>query len=410
MEFKKLKISDWRQFNEVNIDFHNKVTVITGSNGAGKSTVLRVLAKHFSWNCDFLAMPFYDEDKGVSVFTNTRQSNSSTDINYKIGEIEYSNKSTSSLYIKKHPKNINYDITIENINRNIKGLFIHSHRASNNYKITSDIPTGVINAENSYENHLEAYKKHLEDSSFNGNPTVEMKKSLLSMAALGVGNSYIKKNKKSEKTFISFIEILKITLPKNIGFRNIRFEVPDVIFETDSGDFILDSASGGIMSIIDISWQILLYSQNTDLFTVLIDEPENHLHPTMQRSLLNDLTKAFPNVQFVIVTHSPFMISSVKDSNVYALKYDCSNKVNSYKLDLKEKASTANKILRDVLGVSITIPQWAEDELDKICSRLTTEDINENSLNELRTSLDKAGLSEFYPEALYHIVGGKKND
>ncbi|EGJ8897163.1 ATP-binding cassette domain-containing protein, partial [Salmonella enterica] len=29
------------------------MTVITGSNGAGKSTVLRILAKHFSWNCDF---------------------------------------------------------------------------------------------------------------------------------------------------------------------------------------------------------------------------------------------------------------------------------------------------------------------------------------------------------------------
>ncbi|WP_420172617.1 AAA family ATPase, partial [Leclercia adecarboxylata] len=372
--------------------------------------VLRILAKHFLWNCDFLAMPFYDEDKGINVFTNTGKSNSSTDIKHKIGEVDYSDELASSIYIEENPKTINYDINIENINRNIKGLFIHSHRASNNYKMTSDIPTGVINAENSYKNHLRAYKQHIEDSSFNGNPTVEMKKSLLSMAALGVGNSYIKKNKKSEKTFTSFIEILKITLPKNIGFRNIRFEVPDVIFETDSGDFILDSASGGIMSIIDISWQILLYSQDVNRFTALIDEPENHLHPTMQRSLLNDLTKAFPNVQFIVVTHSPFIISSVKDSNVYALKHDDSNKVNSYKLDLEEKASTANKILRDVLGVSITIPQWAEDELDKICSRISTQEINENSLNELRTSLDEAGLGDFYPEALYHIVGGKKND
>ncbi|EHK6244127.1 AAA family ATPase, partial [Salmonella enterica] len=353
MKFKRLKISDWRQFNEVSIDFHNKVTVITGSNGAGKSTVLRILAKHFSWNCDFLAMPFYDEDKGINIFTNKRQSNSYSNANHKIGEIEYSNEIISSIYIEEHPRTINYDIAIENIDRSIKGLFIHSHRASNNYEITSNIPTGVINAEDSYKNHLQAYKKHLENSSFNGNPTVEMKQSLLSMAALGVGNNYIKKNKKSEKTFTSFIEILKITLPKNIGFKNIRFEVPDVIFETDSGDFVLDSASGGIMSIIDISWQILLYSQDAEHFTALIDEPENHLHPTMQRSLINDLIKAFPNVQFVIVTHSPFIISSVKDSNVYALKHDDSNKVNSHKLDLEEKASTANKILRDVLGVSI---------------------------------------------------------
>lgn len=65
MKFKRLKISDWRQFNEVSIDFHNKVTVITGSNGAGKSTVLRILAKHFSWNCDFWQCRFTMKIKGL---------------------------------------------------------------------------------------------------------------------------------------------------------------------------------------------------------------------------------------------------------------------------------------------------------------------------------------------------------
>lgn len=34
--FKRLKISDWRQFSNVDISFHPHLTVLTGANGAGK--------------------------------------------------------------------------------------------------------------------------------------------------------------------------------------------------------------------------------------------------------------------------------------------------------------------------------------------------------------------------------------
>ncbi|MEG8241504.1 hypothetical protein MKR66_18290 [Acinetobacter baumannii] len=40
-------------------------------------------------------------------------------------------------------------------------------------------------------------------------------------------------------------------------------------------------------------------------------------------------------------------------------------KVVSYKLDLNQKAATASEILRDVLGVPVTLPKWADDELQK---------------------------------------------
>ncbi|MGQ0518664.1 AAA family ATPase, partial [Bacillus sp. D-CC] len=61
------------------------------------------------------------------------------------------------------------------------------------------------------------------------------------------------------------------------------------------------------------------------IFVVTIDEPENHLHPSMQRSLLNDFVKAFPKAQFIVVTHSPFIVSSIRESNVYALKHEKNN-------------------------------------------------------------------------------------
>ncbi|MEX0714335.1 MAG: AAA family ATPase [Pirellulales bacterium] len=44
---------------------------------------------------------------------------------------------------------------------------------------------------------------------------------------------------------------------------------------------------------------------------VLVDEIDLHLHPKWQRRVVGDLLRAFPNVQFVATTHSPFVIQSL---------------------------------------------------------------------------------------------------
>ncbi|RLB99430.1 MAG: hypothetical protein DRI57_33635, partial [Deltaproteobacteria bacterium] len=51
-------------------------------------------------------------------------------------------------------------------------------------------------------------------------------------------------------------------------------------------------------------------------------EVENHLHPTMQRQVLPDLLNAFPDTRFIVSTHSPLVVGSVKDSTIYALVYN----------------------------------------------------------------------------------------
>ena len=44
---------------------------------------------------------------------------------------------------------------------------------------------------------------------------------------------------------------------------------------------------------------------------VLIDEIDQHLHPRWQRTVARDLREAFPRLQFVATTHSPFIIQSM---------------------------------------------------------------------------------------------------
>ncbi len=426
MKFNKVTLSEWRQFRSIDIDFHPKVTIITGANGAGKSTILKLLSKHFGWHQIFLATPYLSSKLGTFEFKSSltplsphHQINNNRDT-FVLGNIFYSNNSVSLITI---PSNNNtqaeFDLNI-NSQQRVLGLHINSHRPIPKYQKLQNIPTNPMNAQSAYDVYFNETKNLYLNTYAQFPPIYRMKEAIVSMAAFGPGNSFVQKNEKIEKLFIDFKDILKRVLPKDLGFQDLSIRIPDIVLETDSGEFLLDASSGGIMSIIDLAWQIFLYSHDKDEFVVTIDEPENHLHPSMQRSLLNDFVEAFPNAQFIVVTHSPFIVSSIKDSNVYALKYEnfqkldnsekIEKKVVSHKLDLNKKAATANEILREVLGVPVTLPQWAEDDLQRICSSFNAVDITPDGLARLRTELEQAGLGEFYPEALNKVVESNFHD
>lgn len=52
---------------------------------------------------------------------------------------------------------------------------------------------------------------------------------------------------------------------------------------------------------------------------VLIDEPETHLHLKLQYEIMPLLTGLFPNIQFIVATHSPAVISSIKRATIFDL-------------------------------------------------------------------------------------------
>jgi len=54
---------------------------------------------------------------------------------------------------------------------------------------------------------------------------------------------------------------------------------------------------------------------------VLIDEIDMHLHPTWQKHVAHDLRQAFPNIQFVVTTHSPFIVQSLKANQIINLEH-----------------------------------------------------------------------------------------
>ena len=53
---------------------------------------------------------------------------------------------------------------------------------------------------------------------------------------------------------------------------------------------------------------------------VMIDEPELFLHIKLQKKIMPALTQLFPNIQFIVATHSPFVLSSISNAVIFDLE------------------------------------------------------------------------------------------
>jgi predicted ATP-binding protein involved in virulence len=95
---------------------------------------------------------------------------------------------------------------------------------------------------------------------------------------------------------------------------------------SDNRRFDFKQLSDGYSSIIDIISEILMRMENKvqkvyDLQgIVLIDEIETHLHIDLQKKILPFLTSFFPKIQFIVTTHSPFVLSSIDNAVIFDLE------------------------------------------------------------------------------------------
>lgn len=105
-------------------------------------------------------------------------------------------------------------------------------------------------------------------------------------------------------------------------------ELIDIKFSKNNKSFYLTDSSSGELSLIFNLLSIAGEIENNSL--ILIDEPEISLHPEWQSNFLPILSKMFSNYQgchFIIATHSPQILSSTNDKNVYIINLEYSNKL-----------------------------------------------------------------------------------
>ncbi|MCE2597255.1 ATP-binding protein [Motilimonas cestriensis] len=86
-----------------------------------------------------------------------------------------------------------------------------------------------------------------------------------------------------------------------------------------------DKLSSGYQSILSIYTDLLMKVELKEVSAqelsgvVFIDEIDAHLHVSLQRKIFSFFDQAFPKVQFIVTTHSPFVVQSVNNSVIYDL-------------------------------------------------------------------------------------------
>lgn len=179
-------------------------------------------------------------------------------------------------------------------------------------------------------------------------------------------------------------------------FKNIRIErqgTPKMVVEKDGEKLDVNQLSQGEKSLLalvgDIARRLAMLNPSLDNplqgeGVVLIDEVDLHLHPKWQQNLIDKLTKTFPNVQFILTTHSPHIVSDNPDVLVYILD---DGELRPYNNAYGEDVNT---LLNGVFGVSERTPEIAEK------FKMIGDYISDKQLDNAKNLIDK--LSEILPK------------
>ncbi|MEO5831590.1 MAG: AAA family ATPase [Rhodanobacter sp.] len=162
--------------------------------------------------------------------------------------------------------------------------------------------------------------------------------------------------------------IARVVLKFLPGFSDVRVEFePLRLLVSKNGETLdLSQLSDGERALfavlIDLCRRLVLANPElTDPAlgsgVVLVDEIELHLHPTWQREIVENLRQTFPNIQFILTTHSPFVIQSVREGELVQLDHDEDQPVEYADRSIED-------IAENVMGIDV--PQKSQRYADMI--------------------------------------------
>ena len=156
--------------------------------------------------------------------------------------------------------------------------------------------------------------------------------------------------------------------------------------------FCMSTGENMLISLLHILNVVIVRpAKSEDVRLILIDEIETHLHIELQKKILPFLTEFFPRIQFIVTTHSPYILNSISNSAVYDLEnkikvedlsgYSAEGIVEGYfENDLySDQAKLKLKRYRELLGKEkLSASERAErarlrDELQNIPAELAKE-------------------------------------
>lgn len=206
-------------------------------------------------------------------------------------------------------------------------------------------------------------------------------------------------SEKSQKRLDKMHELLKSELfPEIKGFKFGRYELENdqvsVRFETIDGDMRFDELGFGYQTTL--TWLADFCKRMFELYpdaenplqeeaVVLVDEIDLHLHPKWQRDLVPTLSKIFPNVQFIVTTHSPHVLQSMEDVNLYVLRRDAES--GEIEAERSNVTNFTGWTVEDILSVTMELG----DDVLSVAYNAVKKDFEESLRNK-----DRAAAQRYY--------------
>jgi predicted ATP-binding protein involved in virulence len=295
--------------------------ILTGKNGSGKTSVLRAMKSYLqaindrkldSLKGEYLSWYNSDAKKLENATTETEKYKALEELKKDLRFIQKYDKGLTVSFLNENDIEILY----------AQGNFITAYFAADRESLIQRV-SGV------------------QDVKLDANYRIEDEPArilLKYMVHLKTQQSYARNEhdesiaKKIDSWFARFENALRILLDDNsirltYDYKNYNF----LIEQKGRNPYSLDELSDGYSAIISIVADLILRMDRNWLLkgklsqydvegVVLIDELETHLHVELQRKILPFLTEFFPKIQFIITTHSAYILNSISNACIYDLE------------------------------------------------------------------------------------------
>ena len=400
-----LELTDFRGFDTLSIDFDESLTVFIGNNGSGKTTILEAIAGNLQYvkeqvqdkiqkveqfkDSDIRIAPDIDSFKTRLIFSEP----SST-----LDAIYYRRTKTSYGFIEindnKEYNDTVIEATLKSWYADNKSLEIIAYYPCQSISVENGqtVNFNVFNVENAYDEAL--------DGRFN-----------FSMLNKWLIWQYSLRQERGANVF--FDRIVEVIIgEKGIlnddaerRFNDLRVTYADkpegaLLFVKDDAPLLAHQLSSGekmlFALVADIGRRLVTanpHSKNPlkeGSGIVLIDEIDLHLHPNWQQKVVGQLQAIFPNVQFVVTTHSAEVLKGLDRKHLRIIKNGQLLSVAPY-----IKGRDTNSILSD----AFELPERDTETEQKLSTFYTLVQQNKEAARKILDSL-KADWGEMDEEII----------
>ncbi len=398
MQINKITIKNFRNIeNETTFYLNPKFTVIIGINGKGKSTILHAL--RVACGAFFLAIPevkkyhirpdeirqkdvgkLLNPVKPVKIEAEGIFSDSKDPVIWRRQILEHSNVTTSNEQDVGAIRNIGkrkYELITKEANDKINLPVIAFFSTSRAYGAgktkTSRIGRQIFKEgyQDWSEMKLTSFKYESWLASYEvlkkgGKEYGQTKKAFL--AALKKANRFIKE-----------IEVINGKLWFKVEIEGTVSDMLPIELHSDGIRFFTEMVAELSYRCIVLNGYLDAKAIEQSRGVVMIDELDLHLHPNWQRHVVSDLKDAFPNIQFVVTSHSPFIVQSLESDEIWNLDKS---------MDISPKDLKIDTIATKVMGVPSPYSADNEEEYLKSKNFLTKLE-QDSSKEELEKDLDE---------------------